>query len=218
MKKLMAACAAIVALVGTAHAEIRGTYVEARTCDVYTGPCFANADTALGGKHAVLAWKVESGQFGNVRLDGLGVVAVVATRETLGLKQTLPSKAVLIVDARADAQQRQALIEFAKTQTGGLLDQIIDVKSAPIDLQSCECTGNSCFRMKAGEARIETKCLDEHHDKACGNESAYYPPLSANVQARPAMTVEHSFTGKAFNETWRDTARRGAYVGSFVVR
>ncbi len=216
--KNMCVCAIFLSVVVGARAEIRGTYVEARTCDIYTGPCFANADTALGGKHAVLAWKVDSGQFGNVRLDGLGVVAVVATQETLGLKQTLPSKAVLIVDARADAQQRQALIEFAKTQTGGLLDHIIDVKSAKVELQACECTGNACFRMKAGDARIETKCLDAHYDKVCGNESAFYPPLANNVEARPAMTVEHSFTGTAFNETWRDTIRRGAYVGKFHAR
>ena len=30
-------------------ASITGQYVEARTCDVYTGPCFANADTGLSG-------------------------------------------------------------------------------------------------------------------------------------------------------------------------
>src|SRR5438876_942593 len=30
-------------------AEIRGQYVEARTCDVFTGACFANADTGLTG-------------------------------------------------------------------------------------------------------------------------------------------------------------------------
>jgi hypothetical protein len=218
MKKLAVACMITLSCVTGVHSEIRGTYVEARTCDVYTGPCFANADTALGGKIAVLAWKVESGQFANVRLDGLGVVAVVATRETLGLKQTLPGKAILIVDDKANVDQRKALIEFAKSQTGGLLDHVIDVKFAPVHVEVCECPGNSCFRMKAGDARIETKCLDSHYDMACGNESAYYPPLAANVAAKPAMTVEHSFTGAGFNETWRDTARRGAYVGKFSVR
>src|SRR6266581_2660227 len=54
--------------------EITGQYVEARTCDVYTGPCFANADTGLTGKHAVMAWKVEKGKLDNVSLDGLSIV------------------------------------------------------------------------------------------------------------------------------------------------
>ena len=30
--------------------SITGTYLETRTCQVYTGPCFANAETALTGR------------------------------------------------------------------------------------------------------------------------------------------------------------------------
>src|SRR6266436_6187915 len=58
-------------------AGISGSYIEARTCDVWTGPCFANAEVNLDGKHAVLGWKVDKGSLGNVSLDGLGIVAVV---------------------------------------------------------------------------------------------------------------------------------------------
>ena len=32
--------------------DISGIYLETRTCQVYTGPCFANAETALAGKDA----------------------------------------------------------------------------------------------------------------------------------------------------------------------
>ena len=35
-------------------ASITGEYVEARTCDVWTGACFANAEMNVTGKHAVL--------------------------------------------------------------------------------------------------------------------------------------------------------------------
>src|SRR3954463_15041201 len=90
-------------------AVVRGQYVEARTCDVFTGSCFANADTGLTGKNAALAWKVESGTVAGTRIDGLGVVAVVCASETLGLKQTGPGKAVVIVDEKATAAQRDAL-------------------------------------------------------------------------------------------------------------
>src|SRR5207253_3858164 len=47
---------------------ISGQYIEARTCDVWTGPCFANADMSLDGKHAVMAWKVDKGALDSVRL------------------------------------------------------------------------------------------------------------------------------------------------------
>ena len=79
---------------------------EARTCDVFTGSCFANADTGLTGKNAVLAWKVESGAVDGVKLDGLGVVAVLSTTDTLGLKQSSPGRSVLIVDDKATTAQR----------------------------------------------------------------------------------------------------------------
>src|ERR1700716_2603598 len=78
---------------------ITGQYIEARTCDVWTGPCFANAEMNLGGKHAVLGWKVDKGAFNGVQLDGLSVVAVVAASDTLGLAQTGSAQAVLIVDS-----------------------------------------------------------------------------------------------------------------------
>ena len=63
-----------------------------------------------------------------------------------------------------------------------------------------------------------TRCLDAHQDKACGNETAFYPPLSRNVHVRPAAAIESSYGGIGLRETWRDFDRRGAYVGSFEVR
>src|SRR5438093_4343234 len=91
----------VLAIPDSSAATVRGQYVEARTCDVFAGSCFANADTGLTGKNAVLAWKVESGTVGGTKIDGLGVVAVLAARETLGLKQAAAGRTVLIVDEKA---------------------------------------------------------------------------------------------------------------------
>src|SRR5947208_14406464 len=89
MKRWLALVAVVLfAAAPVQAAGLTGHYLESRTCDVWTGPCFANAETSLGGKHAVLAWKVQEGTLDNVRLDGLGVVAVVETSDTLGLEQT----------------------------------------------------------------------------------------------------------------------------------
>src|SRR5947207_8100659 len=115
---LLTVVAAPVGVSAPAGSAVRGQYVEARTCDVFTGACFANADTGLTGKNAVLGWKVQSGAIGGTRIDGLGVVAVVAARETLGLKQTAPGKAILIVDQNATETQRTALVDFVKGQLG----------------------------------------------------------------------------------------------------
>jgi hypothetical protein len=215
---LIAAVALVLLAPPVNAAEITGRYIEARTCDVYTGPCFANADTGLTGKHAVMAWRIDKGTVDEVALDGLSVVAVVAASETLGLVQTGAGKAVLIVDQKATPAQKEALIRFARSQGGQLLDNVVDVQRASIDLEIHDCKGGTCARLEAGPARIETRCLDREHDRGCSNSYDFYPPLAKGVHATAAVALEHAFSGKGFNETWRDHERRGAYVGTFTVR
>jgi hypothetical protein len=216
---LAIAALALLVVAAPVHASgVSGQYVEARTCDIWTGPCFANADMNIGGKHAVLAWKVDKGTFGSVSLEGLAVVAVVAASDTLGLEQTGPARAVIIVDKKANAAQRAALIRLAKKQGGQLIKNVVSIQAADVSLEMCECKGGACAKLKAGVANIETRCINEKHDKACGNETAFYPPLAEGVKVVPAAAVEHKFTGKGLNETWKEADRRGAYVGSFAAQ
>src|SRR5713226_8324638 len=133
----MTRCLTMIALLLCAlpafSAEITGQYVEARTCDVYTGPCFANADTGLTGRNAVMAWKIDKGTVGSTKLDGLSVVAVIAARDTLGQKQVLAGKSVVIVDRKADAAQKKALLDLIQKQAGDLLGDVVSVESSAID-------------------------------------------------------------------------------------
>ncbi|HEV2949493.1 MAG TPA: DUF1326 domain-containing protein [Gemmataceae bacterium] len=217
---LFATAVAFVILAAPAGAaELTGKYVEARTCDVYTAPCFANAEMNLTGKHAVMGWRVDHGAVDGVTLDGLSVVAIVAASDTLGLKQTGPAKSLIFVDAKATSAQRDALVQLARREGGDLIKNVIGVDSAPIELSVGECKEGGCASLVVGKiARIETRCVDAKHDKICGNESAFYPPLSKDVEAQTAVALEHSFQGKALNQTWNDAGRRGAYVGSFAIR
>lgn len=219
MKRYLMSLGAALLAISTATAdEIRGQYVEARTCDIWTGPCFANADFNIGGKNGVMGWKIEEGSVDKVRLDGLGVVAVIAAGNTLGLEQSGPARAILIVDSRATSLQRAALVKFAREQGGKLLGNILSVQDAKVELTNCQCDGEACYELVAGAARVKTRCIDHKSDKACGNESAFYPPLARGVNARVAGVVEHSFRGQGLEETWGDFERRGAYVGSFQVK
>jgi hypothetical protein len=199
-------------------AGLTGQYIEARTTDVWTGPCFANADVNLGGKHAIMAWKIDKGQWDKVSLDGLGVVAVLAASDTLGTKQTGDGKAVLIVDERANREQKDALVAFAKEQGRELLRNVVAVRSARVELDVCKCAEGGCGTLQAGDARIETRCLDHKHDKVCGNESAFFPPLARDVKAEPALAAENAYTGKGLDGTWKDSGRRSAYLGTFTIR
>jgi len=217
LRLLTIAALALVLTAAPVRAGVTGKYVEVRNCDVWTGPCFANAEGNLSGKNAVLVWHIDEGTLGGVRLDGLTVVAVVEASDTLGLEQTGDATAVLIVDSRATQAQRQALIRLAQAQGGDLLKNIAKVHSASIRADICNCKEGGCADIDAGVARVKTRCLDHHQDKACGNESAYYPPLTAGVQCTPAV-ADHTFSGSGLPMTWQENGRRGAYVGTFAVR
>ncbi len=195
-----------------------GGYLEARTCDVWTGPCFANADFNIGGKQGVMAWRIEKGQAGDLSLDGLSVVVVVSAANTIGLEQRSPAKAVVIVDSRANLAQREALIRFPQQQGGQLAANIVKVHAQPIKINMCTCKESGCAEVDATIAKVSTRCLDEDHDKVCGNEYAFYPPMANNVKTIPAAVIEQSFRGQGLGETWTDADRRAAYVGSFQTK
>src|SRR5579875_717857 len=219
MKRILtlAAVALLFVAAPLSAAGLTGQYIEARTTDVWTGPCFANADINLGGKHAIMAWKIDKGQWNKVSLDGLGVVAVVAASDTLGTPQTGRGKAVLIVDERANHAQKEALLAFAKQQGGEFLRNVVAVRSARVELSVCNCAEGGCGMLRAGDARIQTRCLDHKHDKVCGNESAFFPPLARDVKAQPALAAENTYTGTGLDSTWKDSGRRSAYLGTFTI-
>src|SRR5512142_1053977 len=115
--------------------SVSGNYIEARTADVYTGPCFANGEVEQVGHEAVFGWKINKGAWDGVNIAGLSVVGVVRAEHTLGnsAEPVNRAKAVLIVDESATAEQQKALASFAKHQAPDLLNDIVRVETAPID-------------------------------------------------------------------------------------
>src|SRR2546423_15486632 len=113
--------AALTTIAGSqSEPAISGDYLEVRSCDVYTGPCFANAEMGLTGKEGMLVWSVREGSWNGVKLDGLNVIAIVRTDGTLGDLRYQPrsGKAVLVVDTLATPNQREALVDFARAMAG----------------------------------------------------------------------------------------------------
>ena len=200
----------------TPATTISGNYAEFRTADVYTGPCFANGEVGLTGDEAVLAWQVNTGTWEGVRLDGLSVIAVVRASATLGnpYSNPLPARAVMIVDARASAEQRAALVRFAQAQAGSLLATVVAVESSPIRFEMGAHHG--VVSVQANTVRITTRAIVAT-DEICHNEDVFYPPLASHLtHAMPAMTLEGSYRGNHLGKTWNDSGRRGAFVGQFA--
>jgi len=213
---VMIAAPALAGTPGDVTATITGDYAEFRTADVYTGPCFANGEVGLTGEEAVLAWHVTSGTWEGVRLDGLSVIAVVRASATLGspYSSPLPARAVMIVDLRATAEQRSALVRFAQAQAGPLLATVVAEESSPIRFALGPEHG--VVAVEANTVKIATRAVAAG-DEICHNEEVFYPPLAAHLtHAMPAVTLEGSYQGNHLGKTWNDAGRRGAFVGHFA--
>jgi len=199
-------------------AQISGDYLEVRTCDVYTGSCFANSEMGLTGKEAILLWSVREGKWNNTTLDGLKVMAVVKTDQTMGDQRYQPrtGKAVLVVDAKANSAQREALQDLARSMSGKLIGEVTSMKSVNIESSLGNCTkAGGCARVKAGNLiNISTRCFGDK-DHVCGNESTYYPPLTEVNGAYPAFTELATFKGAGLNVTFEATGQRSAFLASF---
>ncbi len=198
--------------------EISGEYIEARTCDVYTGPCFANGEVGNSGKEAVLAWMIDEGSWRGEDLSGLGVALVITANDTLGFGGsflTNPDKidAVVLLDDRASESQQKALQAFAEDSAKHLTKSIVAVKSVPLSLTNDHISGKGVFR--AGDfAKIETRKLSKR-DCVCSNETVFYPPLTTVQNSHPAYTLALSFQGEELGRRWTTINRRSAFLATF---
>ncbi|MBL8174809.1 MAG: DUF1326 domain-containing protein [Bryobacterales bacterium] len=203
---------------GLEKSRLHGEYVEARTADIFTGPCFANAEVNLMGDLAVFGWRVSKGNFDGVSLDGLGVVGVVKASATLGDVHTnaYPVKSVLIVDERATPEQRMALQKFATRMGGDLMQHVVKVVYAPVDLTVKNNNIHSATAtLKAGAiAEITTRAIHDG-DHICTNEEVWYQPLTKLDHAMPAYSLAHSYQGDGLGTTWKSPEKRSAFVGTF---
>lgn len=200
-------------------ATVRGDYVEARTSDVWTGPCFANGEVNLDGQEAVLAWRVSDGEWEGSDLSGLSVAAVVIANATLGdpHAEPLPARSLLLIDEAASESQRDALASLARHLGGELLDGVESRHAVPISFE----VEGAHARLAVGGAETTSVALETRplgvHDTHCGNEFIYYPPLTDTVEATPAATLVHHYRGPELGKTWSSPDKRSAFVGRFAL-
>ena len=199
-----------------AQAEVSGTYIEARTCQVYTGPCFANGEVGLAGKEAVMAWNIEAGRHQGVDLAGLNVVMVIKSNETIGFRGLESAESVgatVMVDERADLQQREALADFARGHVGLSKEQLVRVAALPIDvkLDTAELNGS----VQAGKDVQLTTRKARKDDCICSNESAYYPPIVQLESFAPGVTIDGSVRARGLGSRWDIPGDRNVYMATF---
>ncbi len=213
----------VCALAALAHAPVssadglKGDYLETRTCDVYTGPCFANGQVGLSGNDAMMAWNIERGSYDGVELAGLKVVVVTTATDTLGFGGTLKInpqniRSLVIVDRKATPEQHDALVAFA-SRYAKHSGKIVKVVSAPIEMTADHFA--AVGMLKAGKlAEITTRQLKKG-DCVCSNEVTFYPPLNEVKNATPAYTEVGNFNGPALGTKWSNPGTRSAFLASF---
>lgn len=209
---LMVGLAAVPVLASNA-VSVTGTYVEARTAEVFAGGCIMNGEAGTTGREALLAWKVDRGLINGVRLDGLAVVAAVAADANLGVREiggeVARTRTALFVDERATPAQRRALVAMARQLSNGVVDTVIEV--TPVAIQ---------FVDEAKTIRVATKTLrlavekELTHDPTCGGKQ-WFHPLALVDNATMGTTAENAFTGTALGNRWSDPNKRSAFFGTF---
>jgi hypothetical protein len=215
--KSLALSAALVALgvsaLAAAPGTLSGTYVEARTSEIFAGACIINGEAATTGREALLAWKIDRGQFNGVQLDGLAIVAAVAGDHNLSVREiggeTAVTKSAIYPDVRATAPQRQALIAMAKKLSNGVISDVIEVTPTPIDFMD---DGRN-IRVVTKSARLNVQKVMEH-DASCGNKQ-WFTPFAAVHHADMGTTIENAFSGTSLGTKWSDPNKRSAYFGAF---
>jgi hypothetical protein len=195
--------------------SVSGTYVEARTAEVFAGGCIMNSEAETMGKQALLAWRVDKGTVAGVSLDGLSVVAALSGTHNLGMREMggeAPTlvKTLLYVDERATAAQRDALVSMARTAIGDLAFRVVEVQAVPIAFER----SHHAAAVQAGDATLQVEA-HIHHDPSCG-AMQWFHPLSRGAKAEVGLTRNQSFTGQALGSRWQQIDKRSAFVGTFA--
>lgn len=194
-------------------ASVTGTYVEARTAEVFTGACVMNGEAATTGREALLAWKVDRGQVGGVSLDGLAVIAALTSDTNLGIHEiggeSTPARAAIFVDSRANAAQRKALVAMVKSLSGNLIGSVVQESAVPI-----------AFTDSGHQITVSTDtvklAVEKHlnHDASCGNKQ-WFNPLTGGVHAEMGTTDQNAYSGPALCSKWSDPNKKSSFFGTF---
>jgi uncharacterized protein DUF1326 len=201
-------------MLGAAGASVRGTYVEARTAEVFTGGCVMNGEAGTTGREAILAWKVDRGSVNGVPLDGLAVVAAVVADANLGIREiggeVAKTRTAVFVDARATARQRAALVEMAKRLSPGVVDAVVEVTPSAIQFVD----DGQAVRVNAKDLRLAVQ-KQLSHDPTCGGKQ-WFHPLASVAKADMGTTDENAFLGASLGTKWSDPNKRSGFFGTFT--
>jgi hypothetical protein len=142
--------------------HLKGDWFDVCRCRVPCACTFAQAPDD-GQCDGILAWHITEGQYGDVKLDDLSVVAVGTFEGNIWMGEASP-KMGFFIDERADDSQRQALQTIFGGDAGGWpagfaeqVDEVLGIEYAPIEFELDE--GRRWSVEVAGKARGSAEAL-----------------------------------------------------------
>lgn len=166
--------------------QVSGTYFEACNCDT-TCPCIFLSPPTEGECRALLAWHVDRGRFGEVRLDGLNASLFV---HSPGNMVEGKWKVALYIDETATEAQKEGLTQIFSGQGGGqpgalvpLIEEVLGVHSTPIEYRA-DGKRRSIRIPNVGEAEIEALPGQGEADVTVNNHPLAVAPGQTAVVAK----------------------------------
>ena len=220
MKLALIAVAALtvsaISLSADEKGRITGEYVEARTAEVFAGGCIMNSEAETMGRQAVMAWRITSGSFDGVSLDGLTVAAAVAGDRNLGMREMggeepTAVKAIITVDPRATAAQRDALVRLVRELSGGLITHIVRVDVAPVRFA----TSQNYVEVSVPDSVLLTVNKEMTHDPSCG-AMQWFKPFTKLAHSAMGVAEAHAYSGQGLGTKWSAPNKRSAFFGTFT--
>lgn len=100
---------------------IEADFLQGCNCN-YGCPCEFEAPPTMGYCEGLGVWKINKGKYGKLKLDGLGMAFSARWPKAIHEGN---GTVVILIDEKADSEQREALMQIASGQAGGVPFEIL---------------------------------------------------------------------------------------------
>jgi hypothetical protein len=188
--------------------KVNGTYFEACNCEAAC-PCFFLSDPTESDCTALVAWHIDDGNFGDVRVDNLNVALAV---HSPGNMATTPWKAAVYFDESASEDQKNALMQIFTGQAGGHparlvshIGEVLGVSSLPMVYQA---EGKRRSLQVTGVAKAEIEALQGQGGAEITIENH---PLCIAPGYKGVVAKSTQVTYKDHDMDWEFSGKNGFY-------
>jgi hypothetical protein len=192
--------------------SLTGTYFETCNCEAAC-PCVFTSPPTQGHCTALVAWHIDKGQYGDVKLDGLNVaLAVNAPGNMVETKW----KVAAYFDDKASAQQNEALHAIFGGKAGGhpavlasFIGEIVGAKNVPMQFKA---SGKQASLTIPGISDAEIETLEGQGGETIKIEGH---PLCVSPGKPVSVARSKHFTFSDFGMNWQMSGRNG-FIAPFA--